>query len=548
MENFKVIIFILAVLISLSALIDKLKLPYPVLLVLVGLIIGFVPVLPDLALDPDVVFLVFLPPLLYDAASRTSWLDFKSNIRSISTLGISLVFFTTVIVAITAFYFIPAFSWPLAFLLGAIISPPDAVAASGIIKGLGLNKKVISILEGESLVNDASALIAYRYALAASITGGFVFWQAGLQFLLVTGGGIIVGLFVGYILIFIHKRIHNYPIVETSLTLLTPFLSYLLAEQVHTSGILAVVSTGLFISWRSPEIFSYETRIQSRVVWDTLIFLLNGFIFILIGLQLPGILKQLPEYKISTLIGYGLLISVATILVRILWVFASASLSRLFRPKNKDGNSNTLHTENEQDDTWKNVVIVAWTGTRGVISMAAALALPLTLRNGKIFSQRPLILFLCFVVIFVTLVVQGFSLPLLIRLLKVKPSVNEDKEEKELQLYLDQSTLHFIDYEFNPKPEPGVLKELKIKYEQSTVKLVKEIGTHTRNERKKVQIPVRSLTPLQEAQKEVSRFQRELLLKLHKDGNYSDTAIRKVERDMDIDELKFNQLLPKEDK
>jgi len=547
MENFKVIIFILAVLISLSALIDKLKLPYPVLLVLVGLIIGFVPVLPDLALDPDVVFLVFLPPLLYDAASRTSWLDFKANIRSISTLGISLVFFTTIIVAITAYYFIPVFGWPLAFLLGAIISPPDAVAASGIIKGLGLNKKVISILEGESLVNDASALIAYRYALLASITGSFVFWQAGLQFLLVTGGGIIAGLLVGYILIFIHKRIHNYPIVETSLTLLTPFLSYLLAEQTHTSGVLAVVSTGLFISWRSPEIFSYETRIQSRVVWDTLIFLLNGFIFILIGLQLPGILKQLPEYKISTLIGYGLLISAATILVRILWVFASASLSRFFRSKNKDGKSITEHAE-ENDDTWKNVVIVAWTGTRGVISMAAALALPLTLRNGKLFTQRPLILFLCFVVIFVTLVVQGFSLPLLIRLLKVKPSVNEDKEEKELQLYLDKSTLHFIDYEFDPKPNPDIVKELKIKYEQSTAKLVKEIGTHTRNERKKVQLPVRSLTPLQEAQIEISRFQRDLLLKLHKDGNFSDTAIRNVERDMDIDELKFNQLLPKEEK
>ena len=547
MENFKVIIFILAVLISLSALIDKLKLPYPVLLVLVGLIIGFVPVLPDLALDPDVVFLVFLPPLLYDAASRTSWLDFKANIRSISTLGISLVFFTTIIVAITAYYFIPVFGWPLAFLLGAIISPPDAVAASGIIKGLGLNKKVISILEGESLVNDASALIAYRYALLASITGSFVFWQAGLQFLLVTGGGIIAGLLVGYILIFIHKRIHNYPIVETSLTLLTPFLSYLLAEQTHTSGVLAVVSTGLFISWRSPEIFSYETRIQSRVVWDTLIFLLNGFIFILIGLQLPGILKQLPEYKISTLIGYGLLISAATILVRILWVFASASLSRFFRSKNKDGKSITEHAE-ENDDTWKNVVIVAWTGTRGVISMAAALALPLTLRNGKLFTQRPLILFLCFVVIFVTLVVQGFSLPLRIRLLKVKPSVNEDKEEKELQLYLDKSTLHFIDYEFDPKPNPDIVKELKIKYEQSTAKLVKEIGTHTRNERKKVQLPVRSLTPLQEAQIEISRFQRDLLLKLHKDGNFSDTAIRNVERVMEIDELKFNQLLPKEEK
>jgi len=546
MENFKVIIFILAVLISLSALIDKLKLPYPVLLVLVGLIIGFVPVLPDLALDPDVVFLVFLPPLLYDAASRTSWLDFKTNIRSISTLGISLVFFTTVIVAITAYYLIPAFSWPMAFLLGAIISPPDAIAATGIIKGLGLNKKVISILEGESLVNDASALIAYRYALAASITGSFVFWQAGIEFLLITGGGVIVGLIVGYVLIFIHKRIDNYPIVETSLTLLTPFLSYLLAEQVHASGILAVVSTGLFISWRSPEIFSYETRIQTRLVWDTLIFLLNGFIFILIGLQLPGILKQLPEYKFSTLLGYGLLISLATIFVRILWVFTSASLSRIFSPKNKNANNGDESADKDQADTWKNVVIVAWTGTRGVISMATALALPLALKNGKLFTQRPLILFLCFVVIFVTLVVQGFSLPLLIRLLKVKPSVNEDKEEKELQLYLDQSTLHFIDHEFNPKPEPVIIKELKLKYEQSAIKLVKEIGTHTRNERKTEQMPVRTLTPLQEAQKEISRFQRELLLKLHKDGNFSDTAIRKVERDMDIDELKFNQLLPKE--
>ena len=180
--------------------------------------------------------------------------------------------------------------------------------------------------------------------------------------------------------------------------------------------------------------------------------------------------------------------------------------------------------------------------------MAAALALPLTLRNGKLFTQRPLILFLCFVVIFVTLVVQGFSLPLLIRLLKVKPSINEDKEEKELQLYLDQSTLHFIDYEFNPKPKPDIVKELKIKYKQSTEKLVKEIGTHTRNERKKAQLPVRSLTPIQEAEIEIGRFQRELLLKLHKDGNFSDTAIRKVERDMDIDELKFNQLLPKEEK
>jgi monovalent cation/hydrogen antiporter len=544
MDNFKIIIFILAVLISLSAVIDKLKLPYPVLLVLVGLIIGFVPVLPDLALDPEVVFLVFLPPLLYDAASRTSWLDFKTNIRPISALGISLVFFTTTAVAITAFFFIPGFSWPLAFLLGAIVSPPDAVASAGIIKGVQLNKRVITILEGESLVNDASALIAYRYALAASLTGSFLFWQAGLQFLLVAGGGILTGLLVGYILIFIHKRIDNYPIVETGLSLLTPFLSYLAAEEIHTSGILAVVSTGMLIAWRSPEIFSYETRMRTGVVWDTLIFLLNGFIFILIGLQLPGILKQLTSYRLSALIGYGLLISLVTILVRILWVFASTSFYRFFNKKGKADNTKGEAPE----DTWKNVLIVAWTGTRGVISMAAALALPLTLYSGKIFPQRPLILFLCFVVIFVTLVVQGLSLPLLIRILGVKPSHNEDKEEKELQLYLASSTLLFIEYEYYPKPEERIRRELKKKYEQLEGKLLQEIRTHTRNEKEEEQLPVRTLTTMQEAQMAIGRFQRELLLKLHKEGKFSDTAIKQVERDMDISDLKFNQLLPKDDK
>lgn len=538
MENFKIIIFILAVLISLSAVVDKLKLPTPVFLVLVGLIIGFVPVLPDLVMDPDVVFLVFLPPLLYDAAFRTSWHDFKTNIKPISALGISLVFITTIAVALTAHYFIPTFTWPLAFLLGAIISPPDAAAATGIIKGLGLNKHVISILEGESLVNDASALIAYRYALAAGITGNFLFWQAGSQFLFVTGGGILIGLLVGYVLIVIHKKINNYPIVETSLTLLTPFLSYLAAEQVHTSGILAVVSTGLLLSWRSQEIFSYQTRMRTRVVWDTLLFLLNGFIFILIGLQLPGILKQLTHYKLSSLILYGLIISVVTILVRMIWVFAGAYSFRFFNRGKKN--------HNDASD-WKNVLIVAWTGTRGVISMASALALPLTLYNGNAFPQRHLIIFVCFIVIFVTLVVQGFSLPLLIRLLRVKPSGNEDKEEKELQLYVVNSTLHFIDYEFYPKPEALIRMELIKKYELLAAKLVKEISTHTRNEKEEEQFPVRTLTTMQKAQIEIGRFQRELLLKLHKDGQFSDTAIRQVERDMDIDELKLNQLLPKED-
>lgn len=260
MGDFEVVVFMMAILIGLSAMADKLRLPYPILLVAVGLFIGFVPVLPDLALDPEIVFLVFLPPLLYDAASKTSWQDFKAAIRPISALAITLVFFTTTSVAVAAHYFIPGFGWPLAFVLGAIVSPPDAVAATGITKGLGLNKKVITTLEGESLVNDASALIAYRYAVAAVSTGAFVLWKAGLQFLLVAGGGILVGIVIGYVFVFAHKKIKDNSIVETSLSLLAPFIAYLLAERVHASGVLAVVSAGLLISRRSPEIFSYQTR------------------------------------------------------------------------------------------------------------------------------------------------------------------------------------------------------------------------------------------------------------------------------------------------
>lgn len=544
MEDFKIIILLLTVLISLMAVIDKWKIPNPVLLVLVGLGIGLVPFLPDLAIDPDIIFFIFLPPLLYDAASHTSWHDFKTNIRPISTLGISLVFLTTTAVAVTAYYLIPIFTWPMAFLLGAIISPPDAVAATSIIKGLGLNKKVITILEGESLVNDASALIAYRYALAATLTGNFVLWKAGLEFLLLAGGGIIVGLLVGWILIVIHKRIIDQPIVETCLTLLTPFISYLAAEELHVSGILSVVSTGLMISWRSPEIFSYRTRIRMGVVWDTLIFLLNGFVFILIGLQMPNILDQLAEYKMWTLIIYGLSISLATIVVRILWVFTSAWSSRMFNWRKNSGNAEDARRD---ANFWKNVSIVAWTGTRGVISIATALALPLTLSENKEFTQRPLILFLCFVVIFVTLVVQGFSLPIVVKFLGVNPINDEDKEETELQLYIVNSTLHYIDYDFDPKPEARVISELKMKYEKSAGKLHKEIKTHLRNEREDEQIPVRTLTPLQSAQMEINKYQRELLLNIHKEGKFSDTAIRNVQKTMDIDELRFRQLLPKEE-
>ena len=531
MEDFKIVVFLMAILISLTAIVNKRKFPFPILLVAAGLIIGFVPQLPDLALDPDVIFLIILPPLLYDAASKTSWHEFRTAIRPISALAITLVFFTTVAVAITAHYLIPGFTWPLAFVLGAVVSPPDAVAASGIIKGLGLNKKVITILEGESLVNDASALIAYRYAVTAVTTGTFIFWKAGLQFLLVAGVGIIIGIVVGYLFVLAHKKIEDNVVVETSLTLLAPYVSYLAAEQFHMSGVLAVVTTGLVIAWRSPEVFSYRARMRIRAVWETLVFLLHGFVFILIGLQLPSIIKGLGNYPLSQILGYGLLISAVTILVRIIWVFAGIS-SQTFFKKAKKKTTDDLSAADHPDSTWKNVLVVAWTGTRGVISLAAALALPLVLVDGTAFPKRNSIIFLAFVVIFVTLVVQGLSLPLLIRWLKIKPQDNTIEEEKELQLYLATNTLSFIEQDFPIELDNKLQEQLKQRYEQKINDLTKEIKRQKKAKHSDEVIKAPPPNDMVNAQLEISKFKRELLIKIHKEGEFSDAAIKKVEREM----------------
>lgn len=540
MENFETIIFILAILIGLSAVADKIKLPYPILLVAVGLLIGFIPVLPNLSLNPDIVFLIFLPPLLYDAAAKTSWQEFKTSIRPISTLAITLVFFTTTAVAIAAHYFIPGFSWPLAFVLGAIVSPPDAVAAASITQGLGLNKRVIAILEGESLVNDASALIAYRYAVAAVTTGTFVFWEAGLQFLLVAGGGLLIGLVTGYLFAAAFKRIDD-AVVETSLTLLAPFVAYLAAEHVEASGVLAVVSAGLFITWRAPEVFSYQSRIQSRAVWNTVIFLLNGFVFIIIGLQLPAIVRDLNTYTFWQLVSYGTVISVTTIVIRILWVFISASYQNIFRRVRRTGS--TLPDSPPVETPWKSVVIIAWTGTRGVVSLATALALPLTLRGGTLFPNRPLILFLAFVVIFATLVLQGLTLPLLIKLLNVKPQDTQKQEEKELQLFLATQVFNFVEHDFPMTLDVRLRSQLKRRYEAMISMLTNEIQDNSRKQ------PVREqtfpLSQLLNAQNEIANFQQELLIKLRREGRFTDDIIRDAEHVLDFDKARIDTLLVK---
>ena len=533
MENFETIIFILAILIGLSAVADKIKLPYPILLVGTGLVIGFVPFLPNLALDPNVALIIFLPPLLYDAASKTAWQEFTRSIRPITTLAVTLVFFTTLAVAVAAHYVIPGFSWPLAFVLGAIVSPPDAVAANSIIKGLGLNKRVIAILEGESLLNDASALVAYRYAVAAVMTGSFVLWQASLQFLVLAGGGLLIGGVMGWLITIALRRITS-ATIQTSLTLLVPYLAYLAAEHVHASGILSVVSAGLLITRRAPEVFSPQARLESRAVWDTAIFLLEGVVFILIGLQLPAIVADLRGYTAGELALYGIVISAVTIIIRILWVFFSTYFPHLLGWSRRSSGTDEQHDEVD----WRNVLIVAWTGTRGVISLATALALPLTMANGQSFPERTLILFLAFVVILATLVLQGLTLPLLIRLLGVKSQNDQAREDHALEFLLASRALGYLQNDF-PLSLPVPLKQTLARRYQL---LVTELGAslHETQSESKPQdgraAEERSfISELRAAERTLGAYQQALLVELARENRFSDEVLRTAERRLDLE-------------
>ncbi|GAB3965938.1 Na+/H+ antiporter [Spirosoma terrae] len=529
MIHFETVIFILAILIGLSAIADKIKLPYPVLLVVAGLLIGFTPFLPSLALDPNVALIIFLPPLLYDAASKTVWQEFTRSIRTISTLAVTLVFFTTSAVAIAAYSVIPHFSWPMAFVLGAIVSPPDAVAAGSIIKGLGLNKRVIAILEGESLLNDASALIAYRYALATVMTGHFVLLEASLQFLIVAGGGLLIGGGLGWLLTTLLNQI-NSATAQTSLILLAPYIAYLAAEHVHMSGILAVVAAGLLITRRAPEVFSPQARLESRAIWDTLIFLLEGIIFILIGLQLPAIMADLNGYTRDELVLYSVVISGVTVLIRILWVFVSAYYPHLLGWSSPTG-SDTDEQPSQVD--WRNLLIVAWTGTRGVISLATALALPLTLTTGQLFPQRPLILFLSFVVIMVTLVLQGMTLPLLIRLLGIKPNSELKRADQALEFLLATRSLAYLENGF-PVSLSEPLKQVLIQRYRG---LVNELGaTLYQTDSVPELVTDHALVNEQRvAERTLGQYQQALLLELATQNRFTDEVLRTAERRIDLE-------------
>ncbi|MBC7450256.1 MAG: Na+/H+ antiporter [Cytophagales bacterium] len=426
MENYSIVIFLLALMIGLTAIASKIRIPYPILLVSTGIIIGFIPGMPEIEINPEIIFLIFLPPLLFDAAFNISIPELRNNMATVSTLAIPLVFLTTTAVAVVVHYMLPDMSWPLSFLLGAIVSPPDAVAATSVTKGLGLSQRTLTILEGESLINDASALVAYRFAVATIAGASFTIWTAPVQFIIVLLGGIVIGITFAKIAALFLKKVHANSLTSISAMTLSPFITYLLAEEMHVSGVIAVVVMGLTLSGFTGKLFSEGTKIQNKSFWDVIIFLLNGLVFILIGLEFPHVVKHMSDEMILLpLIGYGFLITFLMLVIRIIWIRGHNNNIRkeIVKRQKKSGKPSFWSYSIEMLD-WKEALIIGWSGMRGIVSLAAALALPIVLSDGSAFPQRDTIICLSVIVVLITLVVQGLSLPLLVHLLKIdKPQL-----------------------------------------------------------------------------------------------------------------------------
>jgi monovalent cation/hydrogen antiporter len=520
MHTIEVILLLLAVVTILAEVANKIKVPHPILLVLVGIVIGLVPWLPDFALRPEVIFLLFLPPVLYAAAWSTSWPDFKAARRPIGLLAIGCVIFTTCAVAWITHTFIPGFGWAEAFVLGAIISPPDAVAATAATKGLGVPRRVITILEGESLVNDATGLIAYKYAVGAVMVGSFVLWEAGLQFLWVAGAGIAVGLIIGQIFLWVHKITPNNPTSDTTLTFLAPYVSYLIAEEFHLSGVLAVVTSGLFLAWHSSEVFSQQTRLQANGTWNTVLFILNGIIFILIGLQLPVILRNINDIPFTELLLYGAIVSITVIVVRIIWVFPGTYIPRI---------SKRIRKKEPKPDL-RLVSVVAWSGMRGIVSLAAALALPLMISDTEAFPNRNLIIFLTFSVIFSTLVLQGLTLPRLIKMLGIKVDGSELDEEHEIRVKITSSVIEHIEENYSLLNDE-ILNQIKTKYEIRFQRLRRDIVNQNINEDQYIEV--------QRIRQELLDKERSLILDMRNRGLINMEVLRRLENELDLEETRL---------
>ncbi|MGI4853401.1 MAG: Na+/H+ antiporter [Janthinobacterium lividum] len=503
-----------------------LKVPYPILLVISGLGLSLVPHMPRFALPPNIVFLVFLPPLLYSAAWTLSWREFQRNFKGIAMLAFGLVLATVVLLTLFAKDFLPGFDWKSGLLLGAVVAATDAIAATAVASRMGLPHSIVALLEAESLVNDATGLLALQFGVTILMTDrtpGFV--EGVGRFVFLTAGGVAIGLLVGFVVAKIEEFIDDGPI-EIVLSVLVPYAAYVLGERIHVSGVMAVIACGMYMSRQSINFMSAQVRLQSTAVWDALTFALNGIVFLLLGLQLPFVLAEIRGIPLRTLVFYGLGFSLAMILLRVAWIFLEATISGLFSRWRSDDKSVPKQGKRE-------LAVVGWGGMRGVLSLAAAVSLPLTTANGP-FRQRSFIIFLAFCLIVATLVVQGLTLPFLIRKLGLAGQSSLHVEEEEARRTMLHEALAYLDRRRTADAYDGdVLDEMRAVYRgrldamPSTRHPGTQRGTMSRKQR-------------HQAILDVIEVERATLLRLRNEQKIDDEVLRTLQRELDLSESRVH--------
>jgi monovalent cation/hydrogen antiporter len=514
------VFLLLIVATALAILARRIGIPYPILLVIGGLLLGLVPGLPEVELEPDLVFLLFLPPILFSAGYFTSIRDFRANARKIGLLAVALVLISAAAVAVVVQWLVPGVGWAAAFALGAIVAPPDAVAATAIFRRLGVPRRIVTILEGESLINDATALVAYRTALG--VAAGASVTVAGLagNFVVLAIGGVVIGLVVGTVVAWLAQRVND-PVFSIVITFLAPIACYLPAEELGFSGVLAAVAGGIWLGAHAPRSLSSEVRLAGVAAWQVLLFLINGAVFILIGLQLPGVIDALSGRSAGELLGLAAAVCLTVIVVRIVWVFL-AIYAPYWLGAIRGG---------ETPPSARGIFLVSWAGMRGVVSLAAALALPRTLSDGSPFPERDLLIFLAFSVILVTLVGQGLTLPLVVRGLGITADGGDEEEEAEARsIAADAAVARLEDLAKEWPDHLPLIDTLRAQY------------THraSHNERDMPQSEAeQELIEHRQIRRAVIEAEREAVLRLREDGAISDDAFRRVERDLDLEEVRM---------
>jgi Na+/H+ antiporter len=512
----------------LAQLARTLAVPYPVFLVVGGLVIGFVPGLPTLRIPPEVIFTVFLPPLLNYAAFFTSPRDLRAHLRPIALLAVGLVLFTMSAVALVA-HFLIGMPWAVAFVLGAILGPTDPTAAQAVFGRLGVPARVRTIVEGESLVNDGSGLVAYRIAVAAVVGGAFSLWEAGLDFVVMSGGGLLFGVVLGWAVLPLWARVKDSSIF-IALSLLTAYAVYILAEDVlHVSGVLAVVSYGLYRGWRDPRIFpDASTRARNISFWGVLIFLLESLLFVLIGQQLPSVIAGLGEYRAADVLLYGVLIYAALTAARFGWFFIVPSLNPVF--------DRVLRTRYFQSP-WQQRLLMSWSGMRGAVALAAALAIPVSTSDGSPFPERDLVLFLTFSAILASLVLQGLTLGPLTRALRLKGEEGADKlVELETRLEASRAALERLEQLGDDERISSSARErVREQYEERIRRYRAGIEAGGTTEEY-----AQSSSAWRAWRRELIEAEREAVLRKRDQAEIGPEVMRRVLRDIDLEELRVD--------